>query len=237
MTNNKLKIIAIISMIIDHIGYYFSKELGIEVYIACRIIGRVAMPIFTFLIIEGYFHTSNFKKYITRLLSIATITQIGFFILDYIAGENSYNLFNTANIVFSFVLTLIVIKCYENIVKNKVFKNKLVLVITLAITIILYKLISFDYGIMIILLGVVLYIFKKYIKNKMVYNVLTSLSIIVISIINGINNNFHFFAMISLIPILLYNGKLGKKNNILKWIFYLIFPLQHILLYIISIGI
>ena len=60
----ELKLIALICMIIDHVGYYFVNSISVNMYTACRIIGRISMPIFLFLIVQGYIHTRNFKKYI-----------------------------------------------------------------------------------------------------------------------------------------------------------------------------
>lgn len=231
MTNNKLKIIAIISMIIDHFGYYYSSLLDSNVYIACRIIGRIAMPIFTFLIVEGYIHTSNLRRYIVRLGITAIITQIIFIILDILAKEKSYMVSNTLNILFAYVILLILIKLFENVIKNNNIKNKLMLVIYTSFMVVLYKFINIDYGIILILLGFTMYLFKKYIKNMYLYKILIATSIIIVSIILYMKYSIYLFIILSIMPILLYNGNLGKKNKFLKYLFYVIFPLQHLILY------
>ena len=58
LNRNVLKIIALITMLIDHIGLVFFP--GIEIF---RIIGRISFPIFAFMIAEGCEHTENKKKY------------------------------------------------------------------------------------------------------------------------------------------------------------------------------
>ena len=74
-----LKIIAIICMTIDHIGvclgtvykngsYYLSGFMSFDTYNVLRIIGRIAFPIFCYLIVEGFFHTSDLKKYFFRII-------------------------------------------------------------------------------------------------------------------------------------------------------------------------
>jgi len=68
-----LKVIAILSMIIDHIGFGFFPDMPI-----LRIIGRIAMPIFVFGIAEGYHYTSDLKRYVTRLVVFGLIAQIPF---------------------------------------------------------------------------------------------------------------------------------------------------------------
>ena len=64
-----LKIIALITMTIDHIGLTFSIE-------PLRYIGRLALPLFCFMIVEGVIHTRNFKKYILRLGIMAVAISI-----------------------------------------------------------------------------------------------------------------------------------------------------------------
>ena len=225
MTNNKLKIIAIISMIIDHFGYYFNGYLNESAYISCRIIGRCAMPIFTFLIVEGYLHTSNFKKYIVRIGITAIITQTILKVLDIVAKEKSYMVSNTLNILFAYVVLLIFIKLFENIFKNNNIKNKVILKNDNIVSI------HVDYGIILILLGFIMYLIKNYIKYEYLYNILIATSIIIVSLYFYTKYSIYLFIILSIIPILLYNGNLGKKNKFLKYLFYAILPLQHLILY------
>ena len=78
-----LKIIAIITMFIDHIGYIFSN--GKISYF--NYIGRLAFPIFAFQISEGYLHTKNLKKYFLRLFLFALISQIPFMLYEKIITD------------------------------------------------------------------------------------------------------------------------------------------------------
>ena len=161
MTNNKLKIIAVVAMIIDHFGYYFNFLLTDEIYLICRVIGRIAMPIFTYLIVEGYFNTSNFNKYLKRLGILAVITQIIVVALDILAGQNSYKIGYTANIVFSFVALLVLFKLFENVTQNKEFKYKLLFTVYIFALGVICRLLNFDYGIYAIILGAGMYLMKK----------------------------------------------------------------------------
>ncbi len=67
LTANGLKWIAIITMIIDHIGAVLYPVSQYPDMAFLRIIGRIAFPIFAFLIVEGYRHTGNLKAYAVRL--------------------------------------------------------------------------------------------------------------------------------------------------------------------------
>ena len=85
MNNFQLKIIAIILMTIDHIGFILFPDI-----IILRVIGRLSFPIFVFLIIEGFKNTSNYNSFLKRLISFAVIIEIPNLILNY---SNSMNIF------------------------------------------------------------------------------------------------------------------------------------------------
>lgn len=280
----ELKLIALICMIIDHVGYYFVNSISDNMYTACRIIGRISMPIFLFLIVQGYIHTRNLKKYIIRLLFFACITQFALFLCEFIGIEviqkiNTYNICLSFNILFSFVLCLIFLKLldsvlfekyftkgsiekkvkFDNNIKNndrneniKKIKNKKVskyikrvIYILLMISIFfVMKTLVFDYGDSVIILASVMYILelaieKGYIRRKGIINLL----ILVIIFLILIRKDYFFITIFSILPafiLIFYNGKLTnleinkKFDNTLKYSFYVIFPLQHFALYMIS---
>jgi len=93
--NDFLKLVAMLSMVVDHVGLVFFPQV-----VALRIVGRIAFPIFASGIADGYRYTSNLKMYLYRLLFFGAISQIPFMIM---AGK--YEL----NILFSFVLSLLFI--------------------------------------------------------------------------------------------------------------------------------
>jgi hypothetical protein len=250
LTSNILKIIAITAMVVDHIGYYFAFLMINEIYTTLRIIGRISMPIFVFLLVEGYFHTKNLKKYLIRMLSFAILTQLVIYSLWLIncLYVNTY-IFNGVfelNILFSFTLSLIILYVLEQTIskiKNLSTDKNIINIIYTAFFLLLivacifvYVYISMDYGLLIPVIVCVLYILRKVsnntnrteVSNINMYKTLTSVTIAIAGIISG---GLSIFMPLSLPFICLYNGMLGRSSNTIKKLFYIIFPLQHFILY------
>lgn len=247
LTTNELKIIAIVSMIIDHIGYYFEYTMDYSTYLAFRIIGRIAMPIFVFLIVQGYFHTRNIKKYILRLFLLSVITQIVISLLGFINIKYFPNytieIYKELNIVFSLALSLVIIYLIDNMLKRnikaiKLLFNMIIILILLAFT----YLIPLDYGIYVPIIAIFIYIAEK-IKlienNKKIIanlsNIIIALTLLVVSVIRIKLNFINLFMILSIPFILLYNKKLGNSSKKLRNLFYYVFPAQHAVLYFFAI--
>jgi len=247
MTSNKLKIIAFISMIIDHIGYYFYYVISDEVYIICRAIGRIAMPIFVYLLVQGYFNTKNIKKYKIRLFIFAIITQIAILIMKYINVNYYYdyiiNIYEVLNILFSFLLSMILICIID---RKIIYANgfltsildKIIRTILIAIIIFIYVNVPIDYNYFIPIVVVPLYIIEK-LREYFDYNVsdirykviLLSVFVILLCLSGVLLETINVLSVFSLIFIYFYNGKLENKSKFLKNAFYILFPMQHIILY------
>ena len=75
LTGNTLKLIAILSMTLDHMGVHLFP--GIDLF---RILGRLALPIFAYMIAEGCRHTQNPRKYLLTILAVAALCQAVFFL-------------------------------------------------------------------------------------------------------------------------------------------------------------
>lgn len=99
-----LKIIALITMIIDHIGAFLFPQ-----YILLRVIGRISFPIFAFLIVEGFYHTSNLKRYMMRLAAFAVISEVPFDLLQ--AGKILE--FDHQNVFFTLFIGVLLMYVYE----------------------------------------------------------------------------------------------------------------------------
>lgn len=199
-------------MFIDHYHYIIG---GNQIF---NIIGRIAFPIFAFSLNEGYFHTSNLKKYLIRLFTFAVIIQIPaiLFKLNY-----------PVNIFFTLFFGLLAI--YILNLKNK--KMPLYIFVFLKIFLIflifyISKKFKFDYGIYGILLIIIFNIFR----NKKIFLFLAffllNLAVVVFPNIFGLFK-IQFFSMFSLVFIFSYNVKKGKS---LKYFFYLFYPIHFLIL-------
>lgn len=229
-----LKIIALVSMTIDHFGYIFFPQ----VYIF-RYIGRLAMPLFAYMIAEGCFYTRNRLKY---FLSIFILGLICFFV--YLIVEN--NLYINILLVFSFAILLIYL--YDLIIKQIKGKDKykiiklfssiftFILIIFIAIFFSYSKIftnnyinIHMDYSLFGILISFMSYLSFK---NKWIRIILFSISVFLCSLYFELYEHSvqgQFYSMLSIPIIFLYNGKKGKYE--LKYFFYLYYPLHLVILY------
>ena len=72
-TSMSLHIMAMVFMLCDHL---WATIVPGNDWLTC--VGRLAYPIFAFMIVEGYFHTHNLEKYVMRLLMWAVISEIPF---------------------------------------------------------------------------------------------------------------------------------------------------------------
>lgn len=231
-------------MIIDYVAYYFSEYIPIEIYYNMRVIGRIAMPIFTFLIINGFLKTKDLKRYILRLFRLAVFTQLAIIILsiinklfvpDYIITVNSY-----LNIVFSFVLILIFINNLNKLFfakeEKKIlkFKEIFIMISIIAIYLVFENIIklNIDYGIMLLVLAVIYYIlFKIKEVNYNIYIILFCIAMIIYSFVMYNEKTINSFILLSLPILFVYDESKINKNLRLQKMFYSIFLLQHTILY------
>lgn len=97
----QLKWIAVISMLLDHVGAVFFPEI-----LWFRIVGRLSFPIYAYCLAEGFFFTANFEKYFFRLAALAFLSQIPFNLVFYGTPFSGTSL----NIFFTLALGLLFLK-------------------------------------------------------------------------------------------------------------------------------
>ena len=91
LSGSWLKVIAVLSMTIDHIAYYYGVS-NPYVYELMRTVGRIAFPTFAFLLAEGYVYTRNRQRYMLSLFTFAILSEIPWFLLN---QDNSHNVLFT----------------------------------------------------------------------------------------------------------------------------------------------
>ena len=91
LSGSAMKVMALVAMTVDHIAYYLMEH-GTLQYDMMRTVGRMAFPIFVFLLVEGYSHTRSTGKYALNLLAFALISEIPWWLLNH---DNTHNVFFT----------------------------------------------------------------------------------------------------------------------------------------------
>ena len=205
-----LKLIAVITMTIDHIGAVLMPQYGF-----LRIIGRIAFPIYCFMLVNGFFYTKNIRKYIGRMLIFAVISEPFF---DWAIFGKIY-VKSYQNIYFTLLTGLIMLECIEFIRKHQFNELKLIsyvlegIIVILACGVAIFIRSDYEfYGILMI------YWFYALRFNKVLMGLFEAYTNM--ELIGGVQD----FAVLALIPIYMYNGKKGYNKS--KWLFYAYYPLH-----------
>lgn len=109
LSGSALKVIAMISMVIDHIALYLMEH-GTVLYETMRCIGRIAFPVFAFLIAEGFIHTRSRYRYFFILLGFAVISEIPWYLLNGADG--------THNVMFTLALGVATLMILEYLLQR-----------------------------------------------------------------------------------------------------------------------
>lgn len=109
LSGSALKVIAMISMVIDHIALYMMEH-GTVLYETMRCVGRIAFPVFAFLIAEGFIHTRSRYRYFFTLLGFAVISEIPWYLLNGADG--------THNVMFTLALGVATLMVLENLLQR-----------------------------------------------------------------------------------------------------------------------
>ncbi len=223
LSADALKIIAVVSMIIDHVAIVF---FGGNAYM--RAFGRLAFPIFAFFIAQGARKTSSPLKYCGRLLAFALISEIPFDL----AGSGEILEFKSQNVYFTLLLGLISTLCLRFLQRYNI--GFLAVVSTIALSM-AAAYIESDFGAMGVVVITLMYIFNdsttaSRFSGIVVAGALTS--IVYVPLLKFFFLPTQLPAAFAAIPLSLYNGKRGKRIN--KYAFYLVYPIHFLVIYLIS---
>lgn len=246
ISGSTLKLIALVSMLIDHTtavilgGMLYRAPAGNfsfisqnpqkwqDIYMGLRGVGRLAFPIFCFLLVEGFQHTKNVKKYMGRLLAFAFISELPF---DFALQQRFFD-WQHCNVYFTLFLGLLAIAGIEysiNWYQRKLEEggNAGLLLLCRSLMIILFAfgtmgvaefLLQTDYGLGGVAAIIVIYEFRQ----RPVLSFLVG--VLVLGLCCG---SIELYAALGAILIYFYNGKRGLS---LKYLFYWFYPVHLLIL-------
>lgn len=230
-TSFSLHLMAMLFMLCDHL---WGTIVPGNDWLTC--IGRVCFPIYAFLLVEGYFHTSNLKKYVKRLLLFAVISEIPFNLA--MASSVIYPFHQ--NVLWSFLIALGLIHCNEKAKSTgKLWLRIIVAVFTILAGYLLGLITMVDYYHAGILMVLTFYFFHH--RNWWDYvGQLLCLGYINLELLGGFGYEVVLFgetvfltrqglALLALIPIWLYKGKQGYHSKWWKYFCYAFYP-AHLLI-------
>ncbi len=215
-----LKWIALVTMTVDHFGasrlfevLAFGAGMAWEpanrIYMTLRLIGRLAFPIYCFLLTEGFRHTRSRKRYALRLGAFALLSEIPFDLaVTGLWWDTAYqNVFFT--LFFGLLALMLAQPRYEKGERRAAFF--IVLAFALAA-----ELLKTDYG----FFGVALIAVFHFLREREVEKYLAGGALLA-----GLGT-LELAAVFSFVPIHFYDGRKGRTGPVLKWAFYLWYPVH-----------
>lgn len=256
---NFLKIFAALTMFVDHIALtlvyamlakspdyldlLFSGEATAEeitaipqnyldlysIYTVMRLVGRIAFPLFAFLLFEGFLHTSNYKKYLLRIGILALVAEIPYNLVVSTVNTGTAKFFypQLQNTVFTLLIALVMLYLMKR-VENDDFTpagatRRMLLQFAAAFVLCIVAYIArTDYSYMGVLLIAVFY----FCRNNKKMQVLLGGALLVC--LGG-----ELTSLLALIPIWMYNGILIPSKKF-KYFFYIFYPAHLLVLFLLS---
>lgn len=242
ITGTGLKLIAVITMFIDHIGAglienwlktnagIISNDLYTKVFfvdLTLRLIGRMAFPIYCYMLVEGFKYTKDVKKYVMRLLGIAIISEVPF---DYLFARKVFD-WSHNNVLWALALGLVCLYAYSWVDKLSI-DIRLIYVLRIAVMgagMAIAYFTNLDYKLAGIgCISVMYYLNGETAKQRMTAFALGVLILVLSSSLIEVS------AFLMLIPIYRYKGHQGANSPAIRRFFYLFYPAHIILLGVIA---
>lgn len=205
-TGNALKIIAAVAMVCDHAGIMIFPQFPI-----LRIIGRLAYPIFAFMIAEGCKYTRSKPRYFGMVFLLAILCQTVYYFVD----GTLY-----LSILFTFSLSILAIYTLQNFKAKKNALSGAVFVLTVASVYLLNQIFVIDYGFWGCMVPVFAAVFQNTRYDKIsVHTAMLGLGLILLSASVG---GIQYYSLLALPLLQCYNGRRGKWK--MKYFFYIFYP-------------
>jgi len=221
LSQEMLKLIACVTMLIDHTGAVLFPQ-----YLSLRIIGRIAFPIYCFLLSEGVFYTKSPRKYGLRLGVGAFLSELPF----------DLALFGCITLQYQSVMITLLLGFVMGICMKRVSKPhwQVLLIIPFAI---IAQWLNTDYGGWGIAL-IALFVLSRNMPQRLLVQTVGMAAICYlmdsfVMSIGGLRVPIEVFALAAMVPIALYSGEKISKSKTLQWAFYLFYPVHLTVLYLI----
>lgn len=221
-----LKWIALLTMLCDHAGAVLFAQ-----YPVMRLIGRTAFPLFVWLLVEGFFHTSSRKKYLGRMAFFALVSELPFDLALYGRPDRQGQ-----NVFFTLSISLVMLVFLERAMDacqrkrqagEKALLQMLAAVGTVAAAMAAAELFCVDYGGSGPLLAALFYCYKRKGSPGL------AVSFLIFCLSMGLLTAMvEIFGIVSVPLIARYNGKRTGRGR--GRLFYLFYPLHLLILYGIS---
>ncbi len=210
LTGNQLKLLALVCMTCDHVYRALLPQ-----YAILNIIGRLAFPVFSYMIAEGCRYTSNRARYLGIMALTALLCQVVYFV---VMGS----LYQCILVTFSLSILLIYLLDYS--MQKPTPANKACALLGVLVVFFVAELLPqllpntdfyIDYGMAGILVPALIF----FGKNRLQKLLLAAFGLCLVAISQG---GIQWFSLLALLPLALYNGRRGKWN--LKYLFYIYYP-------------
>lgn len=214
-----LKWIALITMFIDHIGAVILEQIPqIEnpavyvLYYVFRYIGRLAFPIFCFLLVEGFYHTRNRMRYLRDLLIFAMISELPYEICFMAEKGNGFH-----NVYWTLAIGLAMMIALDYVKKKYAGRTTLMNLLIMIVGAYVAESLGTDYGAIGVLLIFILYQTRI---DRMKQSIFGSIAML-----------YQLTAPIAFVFTFFYNGE--RKIKKYKYAFYAFYPVHLLLLYLV----
>lgn len=220
LTGNQLKIIALITMTIDHIGMVLFP--GISLF---RIIGRLAFPIYAYMIAEGCRYTRSRRRYFLSMAAVGILCQLVYFFV----ADSLYQC-----VLVTFSLSLLIIFSLDNALKQKNARSVILaagaflgayFVCSVMPELLPETDFAVDYGFMGVMLPVYVYLGN----DRWTRLLGAGLGMLMVSMTFG---GIQWYSLAALILLALYSGERGKVK--MKHLFYIYYPLHLAVIYLLG---
>lgn len=220
MSANILKLVALLSMTIDHVGCFLFPEQE-----WMRIVGRIAFPIFAYMISEGCRHTKNRRRYLLRIAGIGIVMQL----VSYVVSGSLYQ-----SVFITFTLSIGMIYLFDMARTRRRVEDSIYVFI--AVSVIGFLCIGLpqllpntDYAIDYSIVGVALPVICYLIEDARVRLIAFGIGLLALA---GYYGGVQWYGLLAILFIAVYNGKRGKLS--FKNLFYYYYPAHLCIIYAIQ---